>query len=154
MQAVPLPIWQFYLFALFLQFAHNISNAAISNLLRFLRFFVNALGVAFHCELLIHAANDIPIGLNAVHKLLGTNGNNFVKYVVCPKCHSVYSYEDCIIRRSYGQSTSKLCQHIAYPNHPQPSRRTPCNALLLKKVRNRHGVSLQPFKVYPYRSIK
>lgn len=47
-----------------------------------------------------------------------------------------------------------MCQHIAYPNHPQISRRTPSNALLLRKVRNRYGVSLQPFKVYPYRSIK
>ena len=115
---------------------------------------MHALGVAFQCELLLHAAEGIPMGINTVHKPLVTQGNDFLNYVICPKCNSVHSYEDCISRRRYGSSTSKLCQHVVYPNHPQLSRRTPCNTLLLKKVRTKHGISLQPFKVYPYRSTK
>ena len=105
----------------FIQRQSHISNAAISSLLQFLTFFVHALGVAFQCDSLVHAAEGIPVGTKTVHKLLGTHGNDFIKYVVCPKCHSVYSYEYCIERRSYGASISKLCQHVAFPNHPELS---------------------------------
>ena len=153
-QRFPMPIRHFFLFAIFLQFAHSLSNAAITSLLRFFKFFIKALGVAFQCEPLVHAADTLPIVLGTVHKMLGTSGDTFEKYVVCRKCHSVYHFEDCINRRGFGGSTSKLCHHIAYPNHPQPSRRTSCDTLLLKTVRNKHGVSLQPFKVYPYRSVR
>ena len=72
--------------------------------------------------------------------------------MVCPKCHSVY--EDCIEKRSNGPSRSRLCKHVAFPKHPQLSRRTLCNTLLLKKIRTKYGVSLQPIKVYPFKSIK
>lgn len=47
-----------------------------------------------------------------------------------------------------------MCQHVAFLNHSQLSRHAPCNELLLKKVHTKYSVSLQPFKVYPYRSIK
>lgn len=138
---------------IFLQFAHNISNAAISSFLRFFKFFIRTLGIAFQCESLVHAADQIPVSLDRVHNVLGVNANTFEKYVVCPKCHSVYDYDDCVIRRSYGGSISKLCQHIAYPNHPQLFRRTPCDTLLLKTVKTKQ-ITLHPFKVYPYRSVK
>ena len=151
MQRFPMPIQQIFSFAIFLQFAHNLSNAAITCLLRFFSYFIKAVGVAFQCEPLVHAANSLPIGLGTAHKMLGTSGDTFEKYVVCPKCHSVYHFDDCV-NRSYEGSTSKHCHHIAYPNHPQLSRRTLCNTLLLKTVKNKSRVSLRPF--IPYRSIR
>ena len=86
--------------------------------------------------------------------MLSTSGDTFEKYVVCPKCHSVYHYNDCINKQRYGASTSKLCRHVAYPNHPQQSRRTSCDTVLLKSIKTKQGVSLQPYKVYPYHSLK
>ena len=75
--------------------------------------------------------------------------------MVCPKCHSVYNYEDCVNKStSHGRSTSKLCKHIAYPNHPHQSRRTPCDTLLLKAVKTKREICLQPFKIYPYCSFR
>ena len=52
--------------------------------------------------------------------------------MVCPRCHSIYEY-DCFIVR-HGQKESKLCSHVAYPNHSQCSKRRSCGATLLKKV--------------------
>lgn len=57
-------------------------------------------------------------------------------------------------KRSNGQNESKRCCHIAYPNHPQLSRRKRCDSPLLKKVRRKSGYLLQPFKVYPYQPLK
>ena len=75
--------------------------------------------------------------------------------MVCPKCHSIYNYEDCVNRsRCHGGLISKLCKHIAYPNHPHKSRQTPCDTLLLKTAKTKHGISLQPFKKYLYRSLR
>ena len=138
-----------------LQFAYNLSNAAVSSLLRFLKFFIRELGIAFQCQPLVLASNHIPVRLGTVHSLFGIKEREFIKYVVCPKCHSVYNYEDCVNKStSHGRSTSKLCKHIAYPNHPHQSRRTPCDTLLLKTVKTKRGISLQPFKIYPYCSLR
>ena len=134
--------------------AYNVSNSAIGCLLRFVKYFVRALGVAFQCEALVHTAHCIPVGLQTVHKLLRIAGTNFIQYVVCPKCHSMYDYKSCIFRGSDGQLISKNCCHIAYPKHPHASRRKSCGSLLLKKVRTKSGTTLQPVKVYPYCSLK
>ncbi len=154
LRPIPTPLQQFFLFTLFWQSVYSISTSAISCLLRFMRYFVKAIGLAFHCEGLVDAANSIPLGLKAVNKLLGIDPDDFVTYVVCPSCHSVYSYDDCIIKRAYGRSESKHCCHVAYPKHPHRSRRKACGAQLLKKVRTKSGQSLKPFKVYPYRPLK
>ena len=105
----------------------------------------------FHSEDLSNISNLIPVGLKTVHKILGANDNNIVRYVVCPQCHSVYNYNDCV---ETNQKESKRCSHVAYPNHPHMARRKPCDTLLLKKVRSKCGYSLQPIKVYPYHSLK
>ena len=84
-----------------------------------MKHFIKALGLAFHCNELAHIADLMPLSLQTVHNALGIAGDDFTVYVVCPSCQSVYHYEDCIIRRPYGQSESKHCCHVAYPNHPQ-----------------------------------
>ena len=154
-RSIPPPIQRLFLFTLLWQFAFNVSNKAISVFFRFLKVFIQALGVAFRCDELTHAAETIPVGTGTVQKLLGVaQMNNFIQYVVCPKCHSVYSFDDCVIRSRNGSLASKYCQHIPYPNHPQHTRRKVCNTLLLKTVKTKSGVSLQAIKAYSYRSIK
>ncbi len=143
-----------FIFLMFWKFAYNISNNAITSLLCFFKFFVHCLGVAFQSETLTNASKYIPLHLNTVHKILGSNGELFVRYVVCPQCNSIYQYDDCVETKPNGQNESKRCCHIAYPNHSQMSRRKKCESLLLKKVRSKCGYSLQAFKVYPYQSLK
>ena len=119
-----------------------------------MKFFIQCLGVAFHYDVLTNSSDFIPVGVNTVHKILGINSDLFTRYVVCPQCSSIYDYEDCFITKPNKEKESKRCCHIAYPEHPHISRRKRCDSLLLKKVRSKHGFSLQPIKVYPYQSLK
>lgn len=130
-----------FIFISFWQFAYNVSNSAINALIRFLKFFVYFLGVSFKSDAIASAADRIPLGLKKVHKSLGVN-NDFIQYVVCSKCHSIYKYEDCIEVKYNKCNESKRCRHIAYPNHSQVSHRKQCDTFLLKKVRSKNGYSL------------
>lgn len=102
------PIQHFYIFALLWQFTFKISNAAVTTLLRFMKYFIKALGLAFDNNDLLNVADSIPVGLQTVYKHLGISGNDFVPYVVCPSCHSVYRFEDCIVKLPFGKSESML----------------------------------------------
>ena len=84
------PIQHFFLFAFLWQFLHHISNSAIVCLFRFMKYFVKALGVAFHCNDLVDLANSMPLSLQTVHKMFGIANSSFETYVVCPSCQSVY----------------------------------------------------------------
>ena len=88
--SLPIVVQYLFVFISFWQFAYNISNNAINALLRFMKFFVHCLGVAFNNEALTNTSNVIPIGLKTVHKILGVDNDLFVQYVSCSRCHSVY----------------------------------------------------------------
>ena len=95
----------------------------------------------------------IPNNTDSASKLLQTtNRDDFIEYVVCPKCHSIYHYEDYFYV-CHGQKGSKACTHIPNPNHPHHSRRVNCDAILLKKVKTGRGSKLVPNKVYPYQPL-
>ena len=95
----------------------------------------------------------IPNNTDSASKLLQTtNRDDFIEYVVCPKCHSIYHYEDYFYV-CHGQKESKACTHIPNPNHPHHSRRVNCGAILLKKVKTGRGYKLVPNKVYPYQPL-
>ncbi len=115
-----------FIFLAMWQFAYKVSNGAINSLLRFLKFFLLCLGSAFHCEMLLKAGEAFPVSLVGLHKILRVTKGDFVNYVVCPMCSSVYVYQDCIISRTNGLNESKLCCHVSQPNHPQKSRRKEC----------------------------
>ena len=99
-------------------------------------------------------ASEIPRSTLAAQKVLWkTNQDQFVEYVVCPSCHSVYEYKDCYIIR-HGQKESKVCAHVAYPNHSQHSKRKPCGATLLKNIKSGKSYKLSHIKVYPYQPLQ
>ena len=148
------PIQHFFLFAFMWQFLYWVSNSAIVCLFRFMKYFVKALGVAFHCNDLVVIANSMPLSLQTVQKMFGIANNDFESYVVCPSCQSVYHFEDCLIQRPFGQSTAKSCCHVPYPRHPQLSRRKKCGAQLLKMIKGKNGKNLRPIKLYPYLSLE
>lgn len=54
----------------------------------------------------------------------------FMEYIACPKCHSLYDFNDCI-ETSGSNKKSRKCCYIEFPNHTQQSRRVPCGSPLL-----------------------
>ena len=136
-QILPRPLWQLLFFLLMWQSLYRVSNAAVNVLLKFITLFVRLFGQVFaptaNADAIHKFSAVIPNSTIAAHKLLwNTNQDEFTSYVVCPKCDSVYEYDDCIVS-SGGMKESRLCRHIAYPQHPHASRRRECGAPLLKK---------------------
>ena len=152
--SIPSQLKILLVFMMVWQCSFKISNAAISCLLRFLRYFISFIGKAFQSRAVEEMGDGIPLTLATVHRLLYLDKSSFISFVVCPSCDSIYEYSDCIQLGSDGKQESKLCTHVGFPNHPQSSRRTPCGALLLKKVRTKKGFVLAPIKVYPYKSLR
>ena len=58
---------------------------------------------------------------------MGIDVNDFCKYVVCPRCHSIYNLEACVNVLRDNRKESAKCQHVPYPNHPSSSRCSKCN---------------------------
>ena len=136
------------------QFAFKVSNSAITSLLRFLHYFIIYMGKALQCDALQEMGGYFPLTLTTVHKLIALQGNDFINFVVCPKCDSVYECKDCLKVDESGQQVSKECSHVHFPNHSQVLRRKPCGTRLLKQTRTKSGYVLSPIRVFPYKSIK
>ena len=123
------------------------------SILYFFKYFTLYLGKAFQCQPVMDIASGIPLSFQKVRSILRVT-DNFVEYVVCPQCHSIYEYKDCIVRTGDGSQESKRCQHVSFPNHPHQSRRKQCGALLLKKVRRDKKYHLVPIRIFPYYPIQ
>ena len=77
-----------------------------------------------------------------------------MKFVVCPSCDSLYTYDDCLLNSS-GRTLDKKCSYVKFPQHPQMSMRKPCGHNLLKKVVLSNGkTKYYPLKVYCYKKLK
>ena len=106
------------------QTLHAISDTAIEWLLKFI-------GVLLHffaqrTQQLKEAARLFPNSLYLRDKFIrGSSGLEVRQYVVCPSCHSLCSYTDCLEKRG-SKLVSKHCCNVIHS--------TPCNANLLKGV--------------------
>ena len=137
-------------FLLLLQARHYIPDSAMNALLKFLHVLFRVLGRS--SPAISSLVSSIP---SSVHSLGKTSRQsiNFTKFVVCPKCHHLYKFDDCIIYRESIQD-SKTCTFIRFPHHSQIKRRGECGHLLLKKVHFSSGRQiLYPFKVFPYKTL-
>ena len=67
----------------------------------------------------------------------------YMKYVLCPHCHSLYNEADCIVKVG-GNEFGIMCDHVRYPNHPQRANRKKCGAELMKKVKIGQKYKLVP----------
>lgn len=94
---------------------------------------------------------DFPRSTSFAHRYLGTKAE-FIQYVLCPKCFSLYSFENC--KEKVGsREFSKQCTFVPYPRHPQISRRSPCNSFLLKSIETPSEQALYPYKMYCYKPL-
>lgn len=108
-----------YLFLLIWQAAYQVSNTAMSSIIRFLKYFILVLGRAYQSKLLSESSEALPVSIGALCHMLDLDKHVFTVYVVCPKCDSLYEYQDCIKHLSDGTKESVRCCHITMPNHPQ-----------------------------------
>lgn len=100
-----------------------------------------------------YIASVFPTSLHRAKKSLNLK-DTFVKYVSCPKCHSLYSFDQSVETDLNGKKNSKHCSFVRYPTHVQARMRSPCNEKLMKVVRSSKGSEcLFPYQTYCYSSI-
>ena len=131
------------------QSVYHVSNAAVSTLLKILKTWLQLFLKAFVSAPKQSEKFDthIPTNIKAVQRALwNKTEDDFIMYVVCPKCDSLYDYTDCIHRNE-----SKHCTNVAYPNHPMVRKRKNCNTQLLKKVKRKRQTYSN--KKFPYQPI-
>ena len=95
-----------------------------------------------------------PTTIYSFKKLLGVKKDCFKKYAGCTKCHSLYNINACVEKHG-GETYSKKCPFIKYPNHPQKHQGKECGWKLMKEIKTTSGnVAFNPQKVYCYKAIK
>ena len=138
------------IFLVFFHLIYHLSERAITTLLGFIRTLIHYLAVVTGYELLQKIVHALPKTLHAVRAAL--KHNDYVEYVVCPKCSILYSPAECVIINC-GQEESKRCTFIEFPNHPHPRRRNACNEILMKQIKIGGKYKFVPRKAYIYRSV-
>lgn len=124
----------------------RISATALNHLIQFLHYVFSLLSSSSPTIATILAV--FPTSLYTMKKKLNLYKDQFEKYVICPKCCSLYTYDKCLQTSVRGKIISKICNHIAFPHHPMASFRTPCGHSILKEV-----ITKTDKKYYPYVTI-
>lgn len=135
------------------QFTFKVLNAAFTALLQIIKQFFMYAGHSLGLISIQEIGESIPLTLAAVYRLTDIQSNDFETYIVSRVCQSIYNYHNCH-EMKFGQKESKLCSHVAHPKHLHKNQRKSHGATLLKKVRKKGGYDLEPFKVYPYKSLR
>ena len=95
-----------------------------------------------------------PGTIYSFRKFLSFDQNCFVKYVVCLKCNSLYHTDECLVLHD-GETRSKLCTFVKYPNHPKNYFTQKYGQVLMKEVKAVSGKKIFcPVRIFCYRSIK
>ena len=137
-------------FLLFSHLVYRLSELAIGTLLGFIRALINFLALTTGHGLLLQIAEVLPKSMYTIR--IVSKKDDYVEYVVCSKCSSLYCVSECIIG-NHGQQQSKRCTYVEFPDHPPLYRCNPCNEILMKRVKIGTKYKLVPRKVYVYRSI-
>ena len=113
---------------------HVIPQRAIDWLLCFLGALLNSPGR--HSAFIQGVALAFPSSLHLMKFYMEKNStwNTFCKYVVCPKCHSLYKFEETYEKRGT-QFFVKSCQHVAKTGRV-------CGSSLLKRIVTGNGIYL------------
>lgn len=144
-------IW-FCMFLCTWQAVSALPDSAMNHLLSFLWTFFSQLGE--ESVIFSSFAAVFPGSVYLLWKKLGLKKDNFLKFVVCRKCFSIYKYEECFLNVE-GQTISGKCSYKEFPNHTQLARRKQCGELLLKHVTLSDGTTkLYPFKSYCYKPLQ
>lgn len=86
----------FLLFLFYWQSLFWVSDSAIGLMLSFIAKFLTIIANSFNLQPLVHIASSMPRTLYKSRKWLGKLKEKFIIFVVCPTCHTVYSYEESV----------------------------------------------------------
>lgn len=140
------------IFLLMWQFQFGISEVGMAALVLFLHNLFKLIGNTFQNLDLTRIAAAFPITFRGLCKVIGLDQLPIKTYVVCPDCHTLYSW--CIEKRSNGVYYSKCCEFVRYPHHPHHNKRKACGVILMKTVHTQSGKTLlKPKKLYCYRPL-
>ena len=123
------------LFLLSLQSAYQLSSAALNCIIQFLKQLFKVL--SYYSPELTDLAQAFPTTYHVACKKF-VSQIKFSRFVVCRKCYSLYTLQDCLV----GNEHTRICQFKAYPNHPHKRMRQPCQSTLLKTVELASGKKL------------
>ena len=128
---------------LMLQKITGISDTAITSVMHFIVCFIGVLGKALSFDVSAFL-KIIPKTLHTCRKLVNLDRDDFHKYVVCPKCKSIYPYEFCI------NPNARKCTYVKWPQHNIRRFRQPCNTQLYQGNSNipKHMYCLKPASEY------
>ena len=140
-------------FLLFFQLKFRVPDRAVTFLLSFLKGLLASLIFMIpSCQPLLEIYRNFPQSLYSLRRRFSTNNGNMKEFVVCTKCFTLYKLDDCSVKDG-SEVVSRKCSFIEFPNHPQRHRRTPCGALLLKKIKCGTTFKLVPKKTFIYNSV-
>ena len=143
--------WLVY-FVLVWQYKNYISDNAIEQVLKFVQQFLFCIGqlIKDHTDLCLVLATNLPTTLYSARKMLKIDRDNFIQYVVCPRCTKLYLMDDIVVN-DCRQTFARTCEHVAFPQSRRP--RT-CGSQLARKVVVRNGgIKFYALKTYCYKSI-
>lgn len=133
-------VWWISIFLCVFRSVHFLPDKALSWLLLFLRGLLSFLGQ--YSPVIANIALALPTSIYLLQKYMGTPEmlTNMKKYIVCPNCHALYSFKECL--EVHGSSAaSKKCSRVHYVSSQ------PCGATLLKTIITPSGKR----KLYPHR---
>ena len=105
-----------------------------------------------HMENPHRVTEEIPSSTStALALLLGMNGDEYIAYVVCPKCSFVYEYADCIVFQ--GGSRVQILQPYCIPKSSISKQAQECGMQLLKKVKSERSHKLVPINAFPHQPL-
>lgn len=148
-------LMKFLLFLYSWKSIYKVSSNGIHSLFSGIRLLLLYLGHAMNLDKLIAFAEALKTSLPSIRNYAGIKRDDFQIKICCPKCDSVYTYEEGFYINSRGRKIPNTCTYKAFPNHKQEKFRKPCGALLMKKIGTTDGKEfLHPKRVYCYRSLK
>ena len=134
----------------------NISDKCLDVLLHLIVFFLKTVQLIVNSADLQSFIDNFPGTIYKSKRAIGIDQDDFIKYVCCPQCNSIYKYQNAVYTDKDNIMRSKSCSFIPFPNHPQERFRSPCGAIMMKSVCSIDGKSnyLYPLKVYTYQKLK
>lgn len=123
------------LFMLVFQLCYRLSDRGLRHILMFISKIIHWLSLLANAsEYLTNIAKAIPRTLYSLQKFLKIS-NHLQRFVVCPKCHSLYDETKCVIEGPQRTKLSRKCDYVEFPNHPQRARRAKCGTALMKTIK-------------------
>lgn len=128
--------WLVY-FVLVWQYKNYISDSAIEQMLKFVQQLLFCIGqlIKNHTDFCLVLATNLPTTLYSARKMLKIDRDNFLQYVVCPKCTKLYHMDEIVINEGR-RTVARTCENVAFLRAKRP--RT-CGSQLGQKIVLKNG---------------